>query len=292
MIKKLPDHIKTVTFLLTLFFLFQCKHSNSSEPASSLSNAPAIGNGVIGFNLDHWQFFHELGQLSIASYQDPDSIDEFLGQTNYPLSKLSKSFIEAANVQAYFIETESNIIIVFRGTEKNLDDFVTDISVFPPVVDFSRYKDTHPGFLKAYEAIQPDIYNSLTSSIKSQQRKPLILVGHSLGGSLATVAALDLHRAGYPISNVVTYGAPPAFRKKMAEEYNNSLRKVTYRFINNFDLIPSLLTKILGFKHVGHPIFFKGEDCLATLEDKFRARVLNFKDHAMLKYLGCFLRQY
>ena len=120
----------------------------------------------------------------------------------------------------------------------------------------------------------------------------MIIVGHSLGGSLSYITAFDLYKAGYTIDAVVSFGAPPTFKKTMADDYNHYLGNVTFRFVNNLDIIPSLLTKILQFKHVGRTVYFQGENCLPTADSLFRKGIFNFKNHAMDDYLRCFHRQY
>ena len=106
------------------------------------------------------------------------------------------------------------------------------------------------------------------------------------------IAAYDLYLNNHPISAVITIGAPPTFKQKMADNYDYRLRNNTFRFVNNFDIIPSLMTKILQFKHVGQSIYFQGKSCRPTLDSQFRSTVLGIPDHSLDKYLGCFLKQY
>lgn len=89
--------------------------------------------------------------------------------------------------------------LAFRGTT-NLRDLVTDISV-----EATRFHGcwVHAGVVAAYLAVANDVRNAVA------EQPEVHLAGHSLGGGLAVIAALDLHRLFPALQlRVTTYGAP------------------------------------------------------------------------------------
>ena len=100
-------------------------------------------------------------------------------QSSSLLSKNGYSFdpeISNNNTRVYYNPDENKTLLTIRGT-KNLNDIVTDFSVFLGTTDLQntkRFKDTEKIYNKAKEK-----YKNLT------------IVGHSLGGSLANALPTD-----------------------------------------------------------------------------------------------------
>jgi len=97
----------------------------------------------------------------------------------------------------------------------------------------------------------------LAAKIKQNPGIPVWIVGHSLGGIVATIAAADMlplcTKQHNPMT-VLTIGSPRGWGRRSAEKVNlklNSGGNICYRFAFNNDMVPALVWNWAGRKHVG-----------------------------------------
>lgn len=134
----------------------------------------------------------------------------------------------------YIIESNTSIVAAFRGTE-NLSDLFTDFNFgqvpFPYVQGAGM---THRGFTEVYErSVRPQLSETLG---KLSGRKRLLLAGHSLGGALATLAALDAaSNSQYRRPGVCTYGSPKVGNADFASAYDRMIAS-SWRVVNTNDI--------------------------------------------------------
>jgi pimeloyl-ACP methyl ester carboxylesterase len=87
--------------------------------------------------------------------------------------------------------------------------------------------------------------------------RPIFIVGHSLGGAIATLFAVKF-RAAHPsaanrlLQKVVTFGAP-AVGGNAFYDYYGDLHERTTRYVNRADAVP--FTPPIGYRHVGREIW-------------------------------------
>lgn len=129
--------------------------------------------------------------------------------------------------------------------------------------------------------------------------KTLWLCGHSLGGSLAVLAARRLVEAGFAPFVVCTYGAPRAINEEAARAF----RVPAYRFVNNEDMVPDMPwpTLVDSYTHVGELVHFLASGAIAESRHSIRlARKIDragtigegpiesgmFHDHMLDSYLA------
>lgn len=124
------------------------------------------------------------------------------------------------------------LVLAFRGTEKRIDDWLTDANAIPKQKDGYR---VHGGFYKAYELVKEDIASILSRSEchgENGELLPLYITGHSLGGALALLATKYL--AADSAGACYTYGAP-----RVADyEFFFDIKTPVYRVVNSSDIVP------------------------------------------------------
>jgi lipase (class 3) len=136
----------------------------------------------------------------------------------------------------------------------------------------------HVGFVKIYNEIREQLQNELArwASIykirdPSLNLHPLsvVVTGHSLGGAVSTLAALDIKMNILPkylgaadgqlpwkVANI-NFASPRVAGKKTAEEIDNLMGKYNIvRFVNYYDPVPNAVMEIINAKHVGIEIGF------------------------------------
>lgn len=154
------------------------------------------------------------------------------------------------------IDNEKVIVIAFRGTEPKLKDWLTDLNGFHVVYPYNNVKSdiqVHKGFITAYKSVREKIHNYIN---KISGISKIIVCGHSLGGALATLCAVDLqYNFNY---NIECYpsGNPSVGNKAFVKSYNKRVPNTLRTYLRT-DIVPFLppswfenFTKG-GYKHAG-----------------------------------------
>lgn len=157
------------------------------------------------------------------------------------------------------------ITFVFQGTDiTSIQNILEDLVGVPvPLVvsnlDAEVVKLVHPGFQTSYLSLQSQVqaaWDELSKDPEFLDYKVLV-TGHSLGGSIATLAAWDLSfQMPAERLHLYTFGAPrvatSGFAQALDERITNS-----YRFVNNADAIPHACPTLLDYIHHGQQIWDK-----------------------------------
>jgi len=137
----------------------------------------------------------------------------------------------------YIFYNKEKIDICFKGTS-NINDIYTNMDICPKSLFNDSKIKIHKGFLKKYLFLKNKILNIIKEN--ENNKKEITFSGHSSGGSIATIAALD-----YSINNknriikCYTFGAPIIGNSYFIKELNKNINN-SYRIINEFDIIPYL----------------------------------------------------
>jgi len=157
-----------------------------------------------------------------------------------------------------------SILIIFRGTLNPMSlfadaDFLySSYTMHPKAPSFAS---VHSGFLDAYIAVSEDLLNRVTTFVKAYPDYDIAIGGHSMGGSLATLAALHMDASNVvPTSRIeiFTYGQPRTgntdFTNFVSTLGLKSITRVTY----NNDLVPRLPPQFIGYEHHRSEIYLTG----------------------------------
>jgi triacylglycerol lipase len=128
-------------------------------------------------------------------------------------------------------------VLVFRGTEQNIKDYLTDLEVGKLSLVKNK-KDVHEGFTEALDSVWSEI-----DGVLAQYNCPIFYTGHSLGAALATLAA-----ARHAPSAVYTFGSPRVGNQAFIASLCNV---PIYRIVDDEDVVTTVPSEAKGFRHVG-----------------------------------------
>ena len=109
------------------------------------------------------------------------------------------------------------------------------------------------GFQDAYLTVSSAVIQWLEKMTTSKDSSffRLHIAGHSLGGALATLAAVDLSQRGWQVAAVVTFGSPKVGQRQFRELHQQlQLSECTARFVNQADPVPRVPPACWDFEHV------------------------------------------
>ena len=104
--------------------------------------------------------------------------------------KLDLQYYDQDDTQAIILENQDFLILAFRGTEVDPDDILTDLDFWK--VSGPLGGKVHRGFRAALDDIWelPDgPFHHIDNMMRSREKKPIFITGHSLGAALATMAS-------------------------------------------------------------------------------------------------------
>lgn len=237
-----------------------------------------------------------------------------------PLMKthgLSVQPFDTTGTQGFIFTSEALCILAFRGTEKTLEDWLTDVDARqhePPWVNADDGVGIHKGFHRALQHVWDDVLGHLLKA-----KRPIWITGHSLGGALAVLTAARLAReqTALHVAGVYTFGQPRVGSEAWTKTLPIELRQRIFRYVNDNDIVPLVPPpKPVDYHHVGHARYFDGSGrlhhtrtvweriaeqltpVLGTIaaggngweeqaKEHVRERVL---DHGMARYIECLER--
>ncbi|ANE48631.1 hypothetical protein SY83_01060 [Paenibacillus swuensis] len=141
----------------------------------------------------------------------------------------------------FVLESANEFVIAFRGTD-SAEDWVSDSMAGQVPFRFVRNGGkTHSGFTALYASMRQDILRTLRGLPSG---KPLYITGHSLGGALATLCAVDVAvHSKFSRPRIYTFGSPRVGNDAFAAKFNRLIR-VSRRIANTQDIVPSLPPRV------------------------------------------------
>jgi hypothetical protein len=140
-----------------------------------------------------------------------------------------------------------DVAVAIRGTE-GIMEWIHDAEFLLVTCPFlAGAGHTEDGFTAMYLSLRTDVAPGSTSAVQALTTlkfpspvTSLTICGHSLGGALATLLALDV-AANTPFKNptVYTYASPRAGDPSFASTYNQVVKR-TFRVAIRVDLVPKL----------------------------------------------------
>lgn len=204
------------------------------------------------------------------------------------------------SAQAVLIEHRDYWCFAFRGSDE-MRDWLDNVNAFPTRILFGEF---HRGFARSTDDVWEPLFERYLVGRQADRAagrpRPIFLVGHSLGGAMATVAAAKLLHIDHPFTSVYTFGQPRAMTLETARIFNNEARDRFFRFQNNGDIVTRVPSRLMGYSHVGICLYiaqdkrihddiglwFRFLDTLGgAVEAASAIRLDAVEDHAMIDYL-------
>ena len=166
--------------------------------------------------------------------------------------------VRAGFVRKAFIDGKPYIIVALHGTA-NGDDAVTDANaIFGANCPFLKNSSVHKGFYDRYAMFREEMINEVKAyfgELHSKDTK-ILVTGHSLGGALATLAALELEQELNFKGRVqmVTFCSPRVLSPdahKIASEIIPEDKNRALRVWRIGDTVAKVGMGSMGYKHFG-----------------------------------------
>lgn len=215
----------------------------------------------------------EASRLAYKKFErDPAAkaeIVDALGRVGYA----QVGFFSSNGTQALAaVDSDSSVLLAFRGTEQSPMDVATDLETLP--APWTTGGRVHAGFAHALGHVWPQIESWL-------QAHPgrWLYTGHSLGAALATLAA-SLRKP----ARLIVFGSPLVGD----EDFRKTLAGVAIdRYVDCCDLVCRIPPEELGFRHVAFPAYIdragnirKGVSAAEMMGDQIEARAEYWAKHA------------
>ncbi len=141
-----------------------------------------------------------------------------------------------SGARGYIADHGDYILVAFRGTESK-KDFASN-ALF--------YQEEAPSYLGAKGAWMHSgmkgIYNHMRPTIRKiladfdGMHKPIYLTGHSLGGALSLIAALDLVNSAAQVNSVYTFGQPKIGNRALVRKVKDVIGERFFRISTESDI--------------------------------------------------------
>lgn len=148
-----------------------------------------------------------------------------------------------------FSEVQTGAFLIgIRGTQTP-SEWVKNFTAIPNrfnlVPDFGL---VHLGFEQMWRRIRPSVLDAL-QSVPADAR--ITLLGHSLGGAMATLGTVDIKcNLNRPIVDLCTFGSPRTGKVDFRVKFNNLIERC-FRVSESRDIVPHVPSVITAWNHVG-----------------------------------------
>jgi triacylglycerol lipase len=169
-----------------------------------------------------------------AQFENPDG--SFVVPFGYQISDTieARSFSDVWEPFGFILESPQEIIIAFRGTSSTTN-WISNVMASQERFRYIKEEClTHRGFTDIYSSARDRIISVLS---KLSPDKTLYITGHSLGGALATLCAIDVAaNTSYTSPILFNYGSPRVGDPDFVKAFKQYVRS-SYRYANLFDVV-------------------------------------------------------
>uniref|UniRef100_A0A6C0KYD0 Fungal lipase-type domain-containing protein n=1 Tax=viral metagenome TaxID=1070528 RepID=A0A6C0KYD0_9ZZZZ len=141
----------------------------------------------------------------------------------------------------------------FRGTS-NIQNWIDDIQIEHHCIDKTNNICVEAGFYKLYEELSPFIFDEINKLSQKYKTNQLLLSGHSMGSTIASLFAYNLSKINYNIT-IITFGSPRVGNYEFVQDFC-STNITSLRITHYHDIVPHLPQYRLNYHHIPSEIWF------------------------------------
>ncbi len=194
-----------------------------------------------------------------------DSKDAWLKELVYTPIMNPASNVTNVRFWGIIAVADDAVIVAFRGTDfTSLGDIAIDVygsgtytdiyyGISFPLANWQVSPQdpvrVHKNFLSTYQSVQKSVNETLVKLFTANPKlKKLYITGHSLGGALATICALDVsvnlhtNNVRVPVPIVYTFASPLVGDRYFADLFSSHIQE-SYRFYFETDYVTQVPTR-------------------------------------------------
>ena len=146
------------------------------------------------------------------------------------------------------IYTKEKVMIISFLNSNDIKDWIGN---FRFSIKKTVYGGIHTDFWESYEGLFKKIIETMHTL--NFHDKEIYITGHSRGGALATIFAVDNPYNLYT-KRIVTFGSPRVGDDKFVQTFNKRVKFDSVRYVNNLDLVTTV--PFWGYSHVRGSVYF------------------------------------
>ena len=182
------------------------------------------------------------------------------------------NYYEANHTQGFFLNKDGVKYVIILGSNQLVDwfyNFWFRLRETPYKKVTRKEIKVHKGFYNSYLKARELILHEV------QDDEKVFVYGQSLGGAIATLAALDI-QYNYPEKEIelMTTGSPKVGNKAFSESFNGRVPNYV-RFVYGGDIVTTVPPQWTGYSHVN----------TETHLGPYRKVRLSIPDHMMTSYI-------
>jgi hypothetical protein len=188
----------------------------------------------------------DLVRCAATAYETPEQMTKSIPQLGFPAHEVVRN----GPAKGVVMIDGTDAVIAFEGTNglDDIGDWFANIDTSPGSITEGA---VHGGFLDHYNRVADQVLKVLDNHAISH----VWVTGHSLGGAMAVLCAMDLERRGtVTVRGVMTFGQPLLLVPNCARVVNEKLWGRHMRFINEADVVPCVAP---GFRGGGSFVWFQ-----------------------------------
>ncbi|KAJ8076086.1 hypothetical protein PM082_022071 [Marasmius tenuissimus] len=165
-------------------------------------------------------------------------------------------------IPGYFVAhdpTTESIVVAHQGTDSRKTlSILNDAQLLLRDINTKRFTsakgksiEVHDGFQKTFERTADEVVAAVQRGLTEFKVKKVHVMGHSLGGAIATLDALLLRQELDSSIEVTTtvFGAPRIGNEEFADFVDETLAPTFTRITNQKDPIPRVPPRLFGYQH-------------------------------------------